>query len=61
MSRMQKKLLAIGLVLGVLAGLHWIWLASTGRETTTALGGLTGAVLVILFALVWAAIDKNKS
>ncbi len=58
---MQKKLLAIGLVLGVLAGLHWIWLKSTDRDTTTVFGSFTGAVLVILFALGWAAIDKNKS
>ena len=61
MSRMHQRLLVVGLVLAVLAGTQLIWLAFKGREIAMAFGGFTGALLVIVGALVWAAIAKNKS
>ncbi len=61
MASRPHRLLAVGLVLVVLAGVHWIWLASTDRETASAFGSFTGAALVVICSLVWLVIDRNKS
>ncbi|KAA3638022.1 MAG: hypothetical protein DWP92_06870 [Armatimonadetes bacterium] len=61
MSDRPRRLLVVGMTLAILAGVHWIWLASTDRDTASAFGSLTGAALVILGALLWAAVERNKS
>lgn len=61
MSGVQQRLLAVGLGLATLTGVQWVWLASRGSETAMAMGGFIGAVIVIVVAVAWAAIDNRKT
>jgi hypothetical protein len=59
-SRRSVRLLAIGLVFVVLSSAHWIWAASQGYETKTAMALFVGGVLAVDIALLWMRRERNR-